>query len=94
MHNKFEPLNHTEVVSVDTESFGNLDLPSTFKVVQLLAAIKEFIDFQETEEQLFEKGISCEVLKFGAKGWRKGRVRLTLEFCADAPESPLEDIDD
>jgi hypothetical protein len=89
MHNQFEPLNYNEVVSVDTESFGNLDLPNTFKVVQLLTAIKEYIDFQETEEQLFEKGIDCEVLKFGTQGWRKGKVRLTLEFSPEQPDSPV-----
>lgn len=37
---------------------------------------------------LFFKGIDCEVLKIGANGWRKGklRIKVTFEFCPDEPE--------
>lgn len=36
----------------------------------------------------FREGIDCELLKIGAKGWQKGkvRIRLTLEFCPDDSE--------
>ena len=36
----------------------------------------------------FGEGIDCEVLKLGAKGWQKGkvRIRVSLKFCPDEPE--------
>jgi KGK domain len=50
-------------------------------------------------------GIDCEILKIGAKGWQKGKIkiRVNVEFCPDEPEieealkitepeSPLDDI--
>ena len=53
----------------------------------------------------FDKGLDCEILKVGAKGWQKGkfRIKVTLEFIPDEPEieqtpeinqpeSPLDDI--
>ncbi len=37
----------------------------------------------------FTEGIDCEVLKLGAKDWQKGkvRIRVSLEFCPDEPET-------
>lgn len=58
-------------------------------------------------EEWFLDGIDCEVLKIGAKGWQKGKVKIhlqvSLEFYPDEPEieeiavsneteSPLDDI--
>lgn len=58
-------------------------------------------------DQWFRDGIDCEVLKIGAKGWQKGKVKIklqvSLEFYPDEPEieeiavsneteSPLDDI--
>ncbi len=55
----------------------------------------------------FGDGIDCEVLKIGAKGWQKGKVKInlqvSLEFSPDEPEveeipeitqleSPLDDM--
>lgn len=44
-------------------------------------------------------GIDCEILKIGAKGWQKGKIkiRVSVEFSPDEPEitepeSPLDDI--
>jgi len=48
--------------------------------------------------------IDCQILRIGAKGWEKGKLRIQgnlitkevcLEFCPDEPkqpESPLDDI--
>lgn len=37
---------------------------------------------------LFDEGIAGTVLRFGAKGWQKGkiRVKITVEFCPDELE--------
>jgi len=41
-------------------------------------------------ENWFGKGIDCEILRVGAQGWKKGKIRLklnvTVEFCPDEPE--------
>jgi len=36
----------------------------------------------------FSAGKDCEILKIGAKGWQKGKVkiRISLEFCPEEPE--------
>ncbi len=59
------------------------------------------------QKVLLDKGIDCEILRIGAKGWKKGRLRLKLqvsvEFCPDEPDaeetgeisqpdSPLDDL--
>ncbi|MBE9228154.1 KGK domain protein [Phormidium sp. LEGE 05292] len=52
-----------------------------------------------TNWKWFTEGKDCEILKIGAKGWQKGkiRVRVTLEFEPEQPEiiepeSPLDDL--
>jgi hypothetical protein len=37
------------------------------------------------------EGANCEVLSPG-KGWRKGKVKISLVFCPDEADSPLDDI--
>ncbi len=41
-------------------------------------------------ERWFGNGIDCEILRLGAEGWKKGKVRMKLqvsiEFCPDEPE--------
>jgi hypothetical protein len=109
MNNKFERLSFDEVIFIATVSYkiGNQSLPQTFKVKQLVEAIKNQVD--DSSKKLFEEsGLELEVLKLDAKGWRKGKVRLSVEFCPDEPEikeitqsnntennkseSPLDDI--
>lgn len=48
---------------------------------------------------MLEQGVDGEVLRIGAKGWQKGkiRIRITVDFHPDEPEiaqpeSPLDDI--
>ncbi len=81
MNSEFEPLNRKDVVSVEPDTFNNLDVSNTFKVVQLLEAIEQYFHSDTNEAALFSKGVNCEVLKLGAKGWQKGKVIITLQFC-------------
>jgi KGK domain len=41
-------------------------------------------------ENWFGQGIDCEILRVGAQGWNKGKIKLklnvTIEFCPDEPE--------
>ncbi|MGI8505169.1 MAG: KGK domain-containing protein [Hassallia sp.] len=68
----------------------------------LKSAVLEF--YTHTKDWLGD-GIDCEILKIGAKGWQKGKIkiRVNVEFCPDEPEieealeitepeSPLDDI--
>lgn len=48
---------------------------------------------------MLEQGVDGEVLRIGAKGWQKGkiRIRISVEFCPDEmeiaqTESPLDDL--
>jgi hypothetical protein len=41
-----------------------------------------------------QEGVDCRILRSGAIGWQKGRlkVKVSVEFIPDEPESPLDDI--
>lgn len=86
-------LNDHDVLFVDKNKNGWVVIGDpTFKVDTFMATIKSCLQGnQNPKQELFEQGISCEVLRPGAK-WQKGKVRITLEFCPDEPESPLDDI--
>lgn len=49
-------------------------------------------DFRQrlSYEEWFGEGIDCEILRVGAQGWKKGKIKLklnvTIEFCPDEPE--------
>lgn len=91
MNNKFDLLNCDDVLSVNTDTFEDLDITRTAKVIHLLEAIQECFGSDTKVAALFsQEGVDCEVLKLGAKEWEKGKVRINLEFCPSQPnESPL-----
>jgi hypothetical protein len=63
---------------------------------------------QEANQIWFGEGKDCEILRIGANGWQKGklRIKVSMEFCPDEPEveetvaneeivpteSPLDDL--
>jgi KGK domain len=65
---------------------------ATFKASEFLDALAQLVSEREDEwsddqEGWFnERGLNCEVLRFGNQGWQKGRVRIRMEFVPD--ESP------
>jgi hypothetical protein len=84
--NQFEPLDVGEVLSV-RESDLVLIGHHTFRVGEFADAIRaqlrDRVDgWTEDKNAWFsEAGIPCEVLRYTAKGWQKGKVRINLEFC-------------
>lgn len=94
MDNQFEPLDSGEVLSVD-ESAQILIAHRTFRVEELVAAIKKQLQStsgkwtSEKDAWLSTDGIPCEVLKFNARGWQKGQVRINLEFCPQESEAQV-----
>ena len=86
MSNKFERLTVDEVIS---PNIGGLNLPQTFKVNELIAVVKN--QFTDASRKLFEEdGLELEVLRLDARGWKKGKVRFSVEFCSNEPE--IEEI--
>ncbi|ACA99909.1 MULTISPECIES: KGK domain-containing protein [Cyanophyceae] len=89
MSKNFQPLSSGEVLSINSESrfvIGH----STFRVDEFAAALKQLLLEQglgglteETVDWLTDNGIECDVLRFGASGWVKGKVRLHLEFAEE-----------
>ena len=91
MDNQFEPLATGEVLSVD-ESSQILIGHRTFRVGELSEAIRVQLEGyvsgwnSEKDAWFSEAGIPCEVLRFTANGWQKGKVRINLEFCPQEAE--------
>ncbi|HEY9906324.1 MAG TPA: KGK domain-containing protein [Thermosynechococcaceae cyanobacterium] len=88
MDEQFQPLDNDEVLFVSAGRI--LMLNPTFKVGELLDGLAQAVsdreeDWSDESEGWFGEGLECQVLRFGTKGWQRGKVRLRLEF------SPLED---
>lgn len=71
-------LNDDEVLSTASSA---LMFQCTFKVSEFLTIMQSRIQ----EEKLFLDGLECELLSPGDV-WKKGRVKLRLEFCPDEVE--------
>ena len=86
MNNRFEPLAIGEVLSID-ESAQILIGHRTFRVGEFAEAIRTQLEYnlngwtEDKDAWFSEEGIPCEVLRFSANGWQKGKVRINLEFC-------------
>jgi KGK domain len=91
MSDRFESLESGEVVSIQHET-QVLSGHRTFRSGELNDAIKSYVEkaiagwSEEKNDWFTDRGIDCEALRFGSKGWQKGRIRLSLEFCPDEPE--------
>lgn len=94
MSDRFESLESGEVVSIQQEA-QVLSGQKTFKTGDLNEAIESYLassipDWSEQKKDWFtDRGIDCEALRFGSKGWQKGRIRLSLEFCPDESDLPV-----
>jgi hypothetical protein len=81
--NQFQPLADGEVVSVQ----------STYRVSELAAQIRSKVA-DTLAEWANENGVDGEALRFGSKGWEKGKVRLHLaiEFCPNDDDAPASSV--
>ena len=84
-----------EVLSVD-ESVQILIGHRTFRVGEFAEAIRMQLEYgtsgwtSDKDAWFSEDGIPCEVLRFTASGWQKGKVRISLEFCPHDSEDEHE----
>ncbi|UBF27017.1 KGK domain-containing protein [Kovacikia minuta CCNUW1] len=89
--NNFEPLDDDEVLFI---SVGRVLMTNpTFKVGEFIDSLAQAIsdredDWVEENEGWFGEGLACEALRFGNRGWQRGRVRIRLEFCPDESAPP------
>jgi len=89
--NKFEPLAIGEVLSIDDSALILIG-HRTFRVGEFAEAMRTQLEYnlngwtQEKDAWFSSEGIPCEVLRFTAGGWQKGRVRINLEFCPQDSE--------
>jgi KGK domain len=91
MGDRFESLESGEVVSIQHET-QVLSGHRTFRSGELNDTIKNLVEqaiagwSTDKNDWFTDRGIDCEALRFGSKGWQKGRIRLSLEFCPDEPD--------
>ncbi len=100
MKNKFQPLKSGEVICV-ANPVQFVCPHNTFRVSELADALKQelikYSGYGVTEADLgwlSPQGSDCAVLKFGAPGWQKGKLRLKIEFCPDDSENGYSADDD
>lgn len=89
MENSRRIVNNNEVISVAKED-KILISHHTYKAEEFLHKLGDQIDHHKMERWCI-KGVPCEVLTPN-QGWKKGKIKIGLEFCPDEVESPLEDI--
>jgi hypothetical protein len=83
-------LNDDDVVlTEDAEaSFINSKL---FKIGWFKKGFERFSSYMNT---WLNEGVDCEMLQAGGGGWRKGKLRLRLEFIPDEPNEPMPEPSD
>ncbi|MBD1840690.1 hypothetical protein H6F78_19395 [Coleofasciculus sp. FACHB-64] len=91
MNNGFERIEADNVLCVNTNTQRLLIQHPTFQVGEFINQMQDKLGAGNEQRKWFSEGINCKVLRPGAN-WKQGKVRVTLEFCPDEPESPLEDI--
>ncbi len=95
MNHRFESLESGEVISVQHDTLV-LSGHRTFRVGELNEAIESHLKqaianwSEENNGWFTPEGLECEALRFGSKGWQKGRIRLCLEFCPDESNLPAQ----
>jgi hypothetical protein len=98
MSNQFDPLDPDEVVVVKENYQKILIGQPTFrprelsqKAIQILSIHDEFsanTGWNRNQLPWVTEGVNAKVLRYGAKTWQEGKVRMRIvvEFCPDEPE--------
>jgi hypothetical protein len=89
---KRQILNSEDVISVaDSDKIVAIINHKTFTVQELLGAFfSKWLNNDVGKKWLFE-GAECQYLAPG-KLWKKGKIKISLEFIPDEVESPLDEI--
>ncbi len=104
MSNQFEPLDPEEVVVVKENYQKILIGQPTFRTreltqqaIQVLKTNDSFVVnkcWSNHQESWVHGGVKAKVLKYGARDWQEGKIRMRIivEFCPDEPE--VEEIEE
>lgn len=83
IENQFEHLRGDKAISIpDSDQF--LISHTTFKVKEFLKTMEGLLG---APEKWFDEGVSCEIIS-PSKSWRKGKVKVCLEFYPDESKIP------
>lgn len=90
--NRPQILDSEDVISVaDSDKIVAIINHKTFTVQELLGAFfSKWLNNDVGKKWLFE-GTECQYLAPG-KLWKKGKIKISLEFIPDEAESPLDEI--
>jgi|LakMenE18May11ns_1017448.scaffolds.fasta_scaffold9428841_1 KGK domain len=86
--------NHTCLVEILKQDLGYALKEHSHRIITSLVQKQSnqsfyvIIDNSRHDEQWFEEGKECKLLKFGTKEWQPGtlKMKVTLEFCPNEPE--------
>ncbi|MBD2394090.1 hypothetical protein H6G11_07445 [Cyanobacterium aponinum FACHB-4101] len=93
MDQKIEHLEKNDVIQMKKDKSRWVMKQTTFTVNDFISTLSNcYISETETKEWC-NNGVEAEVLVVG-KHWRKGKIRLSIEFIPDESEieSPLDDF--
>lgn len=86
MSDQFEYLAEEDIISMPAEGFQHVIGHTTFKSIEFLEALSTYIsESMRVNEAWVYEGIDCRVLSAG-QYWRRGKLRLALEFIPDEPD--------
>ncbi|WP_066344505.1 KGK domain-containing protein [Geminocystis sp. NIES-3708] len=91
MTEKIELLNSQDVISVENDKINPRMPHKTFKVEEFTNLLAKYLSLNEDQKEWLNNGVSANVLVAG-KLWRKGKVRLCVDFIPDEAESPLDEF--
>lgn len=66
---------------------------TTFLVDEFLIKLSEVLSFNEDSKEYLKDGVPVRILSQG-KLWRKGKLKLSLEFIPDESSQPPSLLDD
>ncbi len=84
-------LTQEDVVSLQDGTISLLN--QTFLIEEFNDKLKKGI-FRNTEEEAnkwIDEGVQCKILS-PQSHWKKGKIRIRLEFVPDDSDSPLDDV--
>lgn len=85
-----EPFEVSIADVIHFEESKPLSLSKTIKFVEFKESLEKVAFRSDIDKSLLDKGIECELLRPGVEGWKKGRLRVRIEFIPETAESSSE----
>ena len=83
-------LTQEDVVSLQDGTISLLN--QTFLIEEFNDKLKERMERREEEaNKWIDEGVQCKILS-PQSHWKKGKIRIRLEFVPDDSDSPLDDV--